>query len=301
MPLSHENVTATVSITGVALGVYNPATQNFEVGIIRHDTHTLTIEVTKKLADRDSVMKFTVDRNHRIFIDAENAILPQNPIYTVGDNFSRDDPDHHDKEDFRWVVDFETDLNNGEPVRLQRPENLTVTEMYVSKPTLYADRTMITADKFNLVALDANGDPVANSARNFGKFTQGIKADIRCQNGGAVILRIDGPQGFQIQLPHGSAEPHQITIENNCPPKANADHATNGGAPANTGSSAESSSTSNTAAPEFKPTDFRLFYSLIVATNGNKFDVQPSNPNEEGQGAVCNGSTLGKSTSLFPL
>ena len=51
MPLSHENVTATVSITGVALGVYNPATQNFEVGIIRHDTHTLTIEVTKKLAD----------------------------------------------------------------------------------------------------------------------------------------------------------------------------------------------------------------------------------------------------------
>ncbi|HEU4835903.1 MAG TPA: hypothetical protein VFS90_15855 [Pyrinomonadaceae bacterium] len=277
MPLSHENVTATVSITGVALGVYNPTTQNFEVGLIRHDTHTLTVEVRKKLAERDSVMKFILDKNHRLFIDAENAILPENPIYQDGENFSRDDPDH-DKEDFRWVVDFETELNNGEPVALQRPQDLVVTEMYVSKPTLYADRKMMTTDKFNLVTIDANGAPVPNSARDFGKFTEGMKADIRCQAGGAVILRIDGPQGFQIHLPHGSAEPHEINIENLCAPKENA-------APSR----------------EFKPTDFSLFYSVIVDTDGKKFDFQRSNPDEEGQGAVCNGTVLGKSTKLFPF
>ena len=291
MPLSHENVTAMVSITGVALGVYNPATQNLEVGVIRHDTHTLTVEVRKKIAQgQESVMKIILDKHHRIFIDAENAILPENPIYTDGEKFSRDDSSH-DKEDFRWLVDFETELNKGETVTLQRPENVTVTEMYVSKPTLYADRKLMTADKFNLVAIDGNGNPVANTARNFGKFTQGIKADIRCQDGGAVILRIDGPQGFQIHLPHDSAGPHEINIENLCPP-IKAQGANGGGSP---------STTTNTPAPKFKPTDFRLFYSVVVDTDGKKFDFQPSNPKEEGEGAVCNFSTLGKSTKLFPL
>ena len=297
MPLSHNNVTATVSLTGLALGCYNKSTQNYEVGLIRQKTHTLTIEVTKKLAGGDSVMKFTLDKNHRIFIDAENAILPENPIYMDGENFSRSD-DTHDKEDFRWVIDFEKELNNGNPVTLQRPEELVVTEMYVSKPTLYADRLLMSADPFLLVTIDptTNG-PVNEAPKDFGLFTEGIKADIRCQNGGAVILRVDGPQGFQIHLPHGSAAPHEIVIENICPPKANG---TSNGA-----NDEEAASTtggeSNGADTEFIPSDFSLYYSLIVDTDGKKFDLKPSNPDEEGEGAVCNGSSLGSRASLFPL
>lgn len=306
MPLSHENVTATVSITGVALGVYNPETKNFEVGFLRHDTHVLTLEVTQKLAEGDSVKKFVIDKNHRIFIDAENGIAPDQPIYKVGENFSRDDPEH-DREDFRWVVDFETELNNGKRVKLQRPKDLTVTEMYVAKPTLYADRKRMTTDKFNLVALDAKGDPIANSTRNFGKFTEGMKADIRCKDGGAVILRVVGPEGFQIRLPQGTAEPHEINLENNCPPKADEIKRGATARPASATSSAEAAAVavapaeSNPPVQKFEPTDFRLFYSLIVNADGTKFDVQKSNPDEEGQGAVCNGSILGLSTRLFPL
>ena len=242
-------------------------------------------------------MKFTLDKNHRIFIDAENAILPVNPIYMDGENFSRSDVTH-DKEDFRWVIDFEKELNNGNPVTLQRPEELVVTEMYVSKPTLYADRLLMSADTFSLVTIDpATNGPVNEAPKDFGLFTEGIKADIRCQNGGAVILRVDGPQGFQIHLPHGSAAPHEIVIENICPPKANG---TNNGANGEE-AAGTTSGESNGAATDFIPSDFSLYYSLIVDTDGKKFDLKRSNDDEEGEGAVCNGSSLGSRASLFPL
>ena len=285
MTLPHVNVTATVSITGLALGCYNQTTQNYEVGLLRHDTHNLTIEVTKWVADDDaSVMKFILDKQHRIFIDAENAIVPDSPIYMDGEDFDRQDITH-DQEDYRWVIDFETDLNNGEPVELKHPE-VPVTEMYVSKPTLYADPLLISVDTFKLVPLDAQGQPLADEVQDFGFFTEGIKADIHCQNGGAVILRIDGPQGFQIHLPHGSAKPHEIKVENICLPKAQA--AIGNEEPADPN-----------VLPE--PTDFRLFYSVITDTDGKKFDLQPSSVLEEGEGAVCNGGSLGKRDSLFPL
>jgi hypothetical protein len=50
-----------------------------------------------------------------------------------------------------------------------------------------------------------------------------------------------------------------------------------------------------------KPTDFREFYSVIVDTDGKMFDLKETFEDERGEGAVCNGSTLGKRDSLFPL
>jgi len=289
-PLDHDNATATVSITGLALGCYNKSTQNYEVGFLRHDTHALTIEVKKKLPAGESTMLFELkDNQHRIFIDAENAAAPRDPIYTAGENFDRTQPDG-DLEDFRWVIDFETDLNEGNEVELQPPD-VPVTEMYIAKPRLYGDSELMTQDPQFIVRIDpTTNEPVAGEDPElFGFFTEGIKADITCQDGGAVILRVDGPQGFQVQLPHGSGQPHQITIKNICPPKAASQ---NGDGSGDTGATDD-----GTGEPE--PTDFRLFYSLIVDTAGEKFDIQ--SPPNSGEGAVCNGSTLGRSPSLFPL
>lgn len=287
-PLDHDNATATVSITGLALGCYNKATQNYEVGFLRHDNHDLTIEVTKKLDGEDSVMLYEIiDHQHRIFIDAENAIAPREPIYTVGEDFDRTQL-NGDLEDFRWVIDFEGDLNDGDQVELQSPD-VPVTEMYVSKPRLYGDSALMTQDPQFIVRIDpATNEAVAGEDPElFGFFTEGIKADITCQDGGAVILRVEGPQGFQVELPHGYG-PHQITIKNICPPKASED----GSGSADTGATGDGTG-------EPGPTDFRLFYSLIVDTAGEKFDIQ--SPPNSGEGAVCNGSTLGRSPSLFPL
>ena len=294
-PLEHEKATATVSITGLALGCYNQSTQNYEVGFLRHECHALTIEVKKKLPYGESVMMYEIkDYKHRIFIDAENAVSPEDPIYFIGEDyedFDRTEPDG-DPEDFRWIIDFETNLNDGNPVELQPPV-VPVTEMYISKPRLYGDSQLLTQDSFSLVSLDADGKPVANKAPEpFGFFTEGIKADITCQDGGAVIFRVDGPQGFQVHLPHGYG-PHEITIKNICPPKAEESEEDLESRDTNGDSDADDDSA------ELEPTDFRLFYSLIKDTAGKKFDIQA--PPNHGEGAVCNGSTLGKSGSLFPL
>jgi hypothetical protein len=204
----------------------------------------------------------------------------------VGEDFNRADPTH-DHEDFRWIIDFETDLNEGNEVDLKPPE-VPVTEMYMSKPRLYADPELMSLDEYQLVNIDpaANEDP-----KDFGFFTEGIKADITCQNGGAVILRVDGPQGFQVHLPHGMPKPHQIKIDNICPPKANENEGQNCGG---------DSGTPNDDPDGLEPTDFRLYYSLIEDTKGKKFDLKATG-DEHGEGAVCNGSTLGKRDSLFPL
>ena len=277
MPLSHEDVTATVSVTGLALGCYNPTTQNYEVGLMRVSCHILRIEVIKQLEDGStSRLKFEIDEKHRIFIDTENGILPENPIYTDGETFDRNDASH-DNEDFRWVVDFEKELNSDTEVALKSPADkdgnaIPVTEMYVEKPLLYADPELFVLDNFLLV------DKTSNDENPFGLFTEGIKADLKCQKGGAVVLRIDGPQGFEVHLPHLCGQTHLIKVDNTCPE----DKEKNGPA----GS-----------------TDFNLYYSIIEETNGTTFDVKPENPpeGEAGEGAVCNGSFLGVRGSLFPI
>lgn len=289
MPLDHTNATATVSISGLALGCYNKSTQNYEVALLRHDKHHLTIEVKKYLPDGESTMLYEIkDCRHRIFIDAENAVAPQEPFYTVGDDFDRRALGA-DPEDFRWVVDFEKDLNCGKRVKLKHCD-VHVTEMYVAKPRLYAGTDLFTQDPYFLVRLDPEtNEPVPNEDPVlFGFFSEEIKADITCQDGGAVVLRVDGPQGFHVALPPGN-QPHEITIKNICPPKAKEED----------GDTSDNSDITGDGSDPLKPTDFRLFYSLIVDTDGNKYDVKP--PPNHGEGAVCNASTLGTRGSLFPL
>jgi len=295
--LDHPNATATVSITGLALGCYNTSTQNYEVGFLRHNCHKLTIEVKKRLPDGDSVLKYEiVDFRHRIFIDAENAVSPEDPIYIVDGDFDRTRL-VGDAEDFRWVIDFENDLNSGVPVDL-RPPTVPVTEMYIAKPRLYADRLLMTSSAFDRVTIDPGTNrPITNQLpETFGFFSEGIKADITCQNGGAVIFRVDGPQGFQVHLPHGYG-PHEITIKNICAPKASEEENPSGTSESEEEDITGGSATAGSSA-EPQPTDFRLYYSVIRQTNGETFDLQST---VHGEGAVCNGSTLGQRSSLFPL
>ena len=269
--LSHEGVTATVSVTGLALGCYNPVTQTYEVGLIREGCHELKITVVKKLAEGSSTLRFFLDsdNDYRIFIVTENGILPDNPFFTTGTPFSRTNPTHN-AEDFRWVVDFEKELNNEQEVVLKRPQ-VPVTEMYVSKPRLYADTDRFVLDDFKLV----NTTPgVTTEPQLFGRFTEGIKGDLRCQNGGGIILRVEGPLGFQVYLPHTGGAAHEIIVDNRCPEEEEN--------------------------PEI--TDFNLYYTTIITeTAGGQFDVKLANDDVEGEGAVCNGSFLGVRTNLFPL
>ena len=164
---------------------------------------------------------------------------------------------------------------------LRRP-TVPVTEMYMEKPRLYADTDLFTPEQYLLVRIDpGTNEPVDEEPVVLGHFTQGIKADITCQNGGAVILRVEGPQGFNVHLPHGYG-PHEITITNICPPKAKE---------VKSRDTEDDSDRLDNESIDLEPTDFRHYYLLIKDTNGKKYDVLP--PPTSGEGAVCNIGNVG--------
>ena len=171
--------------------------------------------------------------------------------------------------------------------------------MYIAKPRLYGDSILMTDAPFARVRIDpGTNKPVAHeNPEPFGFFTEGIKADLTCQDGGAVIFRVDGPQGFQVHLPHGYG-PHEITIKNICPPRAASEEEDISGNSDSEEEDISGASDTDGSSADPQPSDFRLYYSVIKDTRGDTFDLQAP---VHGEGAVCNGSTLGQRGSLFPL
>src|SRR5262245_5478143 len=106
MPLDHSKATASICIKGLALSCYNPDSSLLEVGFLRHPQHILTIDIVKVEPEGPSVFRFSLDQNHKIFIDAEGVIAPKEPLFMPGD-FDRQTPANNDPEDLRWLVDIE--------------------------------------------------------------------------------------------------------------------------------------------------------------------------------------------------
>lgn len=271
MPLDHSNVTATVSITGLALGCYNLGTNNYEVGFIRHPSHILTIKVATDNPGGPGEFTFQIDNNHRLFVETEGGIIPAEPFYKrkppEDEDFDRN-ASGQDPEDIRWIVDMEKELNGGVEVPFKAPQ-FPVTEAYISKPHLYADEFGFADGKLNRINLDNEAE-----VEPFGKLCEVIKGDIRCEEGGAVILRIEGPLGFTIRLPHVAGVTHGISMDNSCPSHP-------GGAT--------------------QPGDFAIYYSLVEHTGGKRFFFRRQKPDVLSPDSTCNGTNLGVREHLFPI
>lgn len=269
-PLSNTTPTAKVSVSGLALSCYNPTTNNWEVGFIRQLPHVLNITVVKFAdAENSSQMTFKLDEKHKIFITAANAVVPEEPLYKK-DPFSRQDPGISDPEDFRWIVDFDIEFNNGAPVPITRPDNVAITELFVSSPLLYADR-LDQLDELKLVNL-ATGEKT-----DFGTLSQQIHGDITCNECGSVMLRIDGPLGFSLDLPRIEGVTHRILLDNLCPEGLEG----------------------FTVAGE-KRTDFNHYFSLISLPGDATFDLE-SEDGGLGSDAVCNPGNFGGRGGLLPV
>lgn len=254
MPVDHSRATATVSVTGLALGCLNPNTRNWEVALIRAPRHVLRITVNKVEADgSSSTMTCEIDNNHRIFITAANAVVPAEQLFRR-DPFDRLNPGQSDLEDIRFLVDFGTEFEGSDQLELVAPNgNTSVTQMFISQPTVYADPEH-QLDNMRLLNL------TAQTERPFGTVAQFCNADIECNEGGAVILQIQGPLGYSINLPRIAGRRHHICIDNSCPPGA---------------------------VPVGQPTDFNQYFSVVRLPSGETFDLRtPDGPN--GSGAVCN-------------
>lgn len=278
---NHDKATATVTVTGLSVGCFNPDTCNWEVALIRHPRHILTINVTRQSADNtSSQLTFELDQNHSIYIDAiEPAISKGGEVMFTREPFDRKDPGVSDPEDFRWIVDLEKEFNGGAPIK-QIETPFPITQLMVAHPLLYADRND-KLDDMQLVKFVSNapaGDP-----EPFGTLAESAKADISCHPGGSVVLRIDGPLGFTLPLPELEGLRHEIRIENICPDPTTMGEGEVG------------------LAGEPAPSDFKIYFSMMKPKSGAEFDLKPKHEGGEGSDAVCNNTFLGSRTSLFPL
>ena len=254
MPLDHSKATATISVTGLALGCLNRTTRNWEVAILRAPGHVLRITVNKVQADgSSSTMTCEIDENHRIFIAAANAVVPPEQLF-MGQHFDRLNPGASDLEDIRFLVDFGTEFEGSDQLQLMAPNgNTRVTQMFVSQPIVYADPDR-QLDNMRLLNL------TNNTERPFGTVAQFCNADIICNEGGAVILQIEGPLGYSINLPRVEGRRHHIRVDNSCPAGA---------------------------VPTGQPTDFNQYFSVVRLPSGNTFDLRTVE-GPQGSGAVCN-------------
>ena len=282
MPLDHTKATATVSVTGLSVGCFNPETRKWEVALIRHPRHILTINVTRRAeGNKSSQVTFELDQAHSIFIDANEPVITKGKQVFTRDPFDRKKPEISDPEDFRWIVDLEREFNDGAPIKILKPQ-MPVTELFVSHPVLYADRND-KLDDMNVLKFNGNG-AAAEATELFGSLSESAKADITCKPNGSVVLRIEGPLGFKLPLPYVEGATHEIRIQNVCPdPKVEIVE----GQPVVVGEPA--------------PSDFKIYFDLFKPNSGAKFDLKKVNPEEEGSDAVCNNTFLGSSKSLLPL
>jgi len=267
MPLNHNRATATISVTGLALGCLNPATRNWEVAIIRAPGHVLRITVNKVAADGSSSdVTFEIDNNHRVFITAANAVVPENQLF-MAEHFDRLNPGQSDLEDIRFLVDFGTEFEGSQQLQLMAPNgNTSVTQMFVSQPVVYSDPGR-QLDNMRLLNL------TAKTERPFGTVAQICNADIECNEGGAVILQVEGPLGFSMNLPRIEGRRHHIRVDNSCPAAA---------------------------VPPGQPTDFNQYFSVLRLPSGETFDLR-TNEGPEGSGAVCNKGIVTSVGTLSPL
>lgn len=281
IPLDHQNATATVSVIGLSVGCFNPETRNWEVALIRHPRHKLTITVNRSDPENEgSELTFDLDERHSIFIDAIEPVTNGAAALYTKDPFDRRNPAVSDPEDFRWIVDLEKEFNAGAQIDIGKPQ-FPVTELYVSHPRLYADRDEM-LDDMQVLTLGVNG--AEPETQPFGALAEAAKADITCERGGYVELRVKGPLGFSVRLPHIAGSPHVIKIENVCPEPQTV-----------------MVEDQPVVLDQRPPSDFRIYFDLFRPNSGATFDLQPQIEGPQGSDAVCNNAFLGSRSSLLPL
>jgi hypothetical protein len=267
MPLNHDKATAKVSVTGLAISSFNEKTRNWEVALITDQDHVIRMRVVKLNADGDSsATTFELDDKHRIFITAANAVIPKEPIFMEGP-FDRKNIETSHPEDFRWIVNFEEEFNGGERIPVKK---IAATELFVSHPVLYAEKDHKRRD-MNLLNIGTE------ELTEFGTLAEVCNADITCNPGGAVILCVEGPLGFSIDLPHIEGHTHTIRIENECQKGVGA---------------AEEE--------EPPPTDFSEYFKMMNLPEEKQFDLKRKE-GIEGSDAVCNIGFMGTRSSFLPL
>ncbi len=210
--LAHHRATANLYVEGLALTHFDLGTKTWDVNFLRNSDHTFTLVVSGNGFPEDPLR---IDQSVRsIRISTVNGIEPDFEQFPNGYWFSnqfffrRTDLGH--AEDFRWVPNL---ANRAEFLlhALVRPGAIksgsavdSVTELSIPNVVFYTkSRTDYPLTQSLLDIPDLL--PI-------GKTNTTIGADILCDEGGAILIEIDGEEWAR--LPQVSGSPYLITFEN---------------------------------------------------------------------------------------
>ena len=297
MPLNHEEAAVSIIVTGVSLGCVNPATKGWEAGFIRHPTHTLAVEVTRHAGGASTIFQ----PNREIPHDCTIRVATDDAAQTGATLFTRDD----DAESFGLILDIEKHVYDGIKLARKRPE-FGMTPLFVPSAVLYSVAGKLSDFPVRLIP---KGDP-SSTVRRFGRIGTAAGADIKREEGRETVVTVDGEGGFKIHLPHEAGVRYTVLFDNTCPPdtpdidalseKSDAGgegHAAHGRAARPRGITKLSRS-GEIVRPH---SDFVLYYSILIPPSQRGFFDLVVDTSGRGDGAVCNYSHLGVTTSLFPV
>ena len=172
MPLDHNAATASIIVTGLSLGCFNPTNNQWEVGFIRACEHKLTMAVLKQTKDAIDLVHAESDfcADAKIHIETAKAITPAKRFYRPG---------LHELEDFSHVLDIEEELYGGNKVAYKKQvpaQDPVVTPLFVSEPEFYAIHHKRNGLPLKLIKISEPHKP----ERPFRDISTAVGADIKC-------------------------------------------------------------------------------------------------------------------------
>ena len=204
--LPHDQATANLSVEGLALTHFDKASKSWEIEFLRNAYHDFELSITgRDPIDLRDVETITISTVRGIEPDFEQY---PNGCWFSGQEFNRRRDEGH-PEDFRWVPDFANRTEFPLHALVRRREVLgrdirSVATLTIPNVVFYTKQKE--ALPLNQTVL---GIPFFVL---FGKTDKTIGADISCEEGGQIIITIDGNE--LDPLPHVPGSPHQIEFKN---------------------------------------------------------------------------------------
>jgi hypothetical protein len=216
MTLNHNEAIARVTVDGLAVACFNSGEKKWDLAFLR-------------LRDRDDCHQL------RLFIEGQEVPLPE-PVGvitfgTVNGHFPSGFPlgffdngpiaDRHQKpnpgpetENFRWTIDLEDDddVPHGFTGLKVPPLEVDLTRTFIHDAVFYT--LNVSPQCLILVPNHVNPNPPYPSPNLIGMTNDEIAADIFCNPGGEVFIKVDGDEIFR--EPHRPGNPWKICLTNLC-------------------------------------------------------------------------------------
>jgi hypothetical protein len=202
MALNHAAATATIIMDGLAVCCFNKNGKHphWQVGFLHQPHHDVNLRVSTTAGDVIVDPK-PLTGAKRIRIYTEGGIRPDYENTFKGGFFDNGPVDRKvdpatvdETENFRWVVDLESDLGH-ERVFLKKPAKPVVLTT-IFDAVFYNKRVTLPSPHLFYVLPDGiNPNPLPPEQLRkhlFGHVNDVVAADIVCEEGGRVIVEIDG-------------------------------------------------------------------------------------------------------------